>query len=484
VTDQPTSGCACLKVSYAPIDNGNGTHSELWRCNLCGSKFQRKQEPKMTETQAETGPSDEELDRIYEECSGTHRESLRKVYDARRAPGPEREALDDLDAKLTAMRVALTRAGIPEDEPYSDNSSDEYERALRAGGRMLSGVERIERLAAERDELKAGRASLAGELARVNVAWSNQAHKADSERMQLRAELEAEKAAHESTSVMLGAVIRERDTARQARVMPSREALARRLFETFGGTWPSAWAHLSRIGREAWETQADAVLRLLAPTQDSGPVGSADRDVASVAATGSSPEAAAQPTGASSDPPVPEKDIVEVCEYIRSCVAVGDSLEKACRNAAYVYAAEEPAQHPQPSERYVPSVGERAVLVASPDRQDQGLIGQALEIVATWASADLDVYWDTKDPSGAQRAIHRDATWCRAEPQLSQPGDAAAGVAAQPRRFTTPSEAIECLRETIAEECHQEHPAHDAVAALETVEALSERVAAVERRLR
>lgn len=57
-------------------------------------------------------------------------------------------SLDAHDSKLTAMRVALTNAGVPELEalPF-DAHTPEYKR----NSRSLGGVERIERLAAERD---------------------------------------------------------------------------------------------------------------------------------------------------------------------------------------------------------------------------------------------------------------------------------------------------------------------------------------------
>lgn len=41
------------------------------------------------------------------------------------------------------------------------------------------------------------------------------------------------------------------------------------------------------------------------------------------------------------------------------------------------------------------------------------------------------------------------------------------GVASPPKRFASADEALSCLRETLAEECHQEHPAHDAIEVLQ-----------------
>ena len=34
-----TAYCACLKVSYSPIDWGDGSFSERWRCDSCGQGF-------------------------------------------------------------------------------------------------------------------------------------------------------------------------------------------------------------------------------------------------------------------------------------------------------------------------------------------------------------------------------------------------------------------------------------------------------------
>jgi hypothetical protein len=33
--------CACLHVKYSPVDNGDGTVSERWQCELCGGVFRR-----------------------------------------------------------------------------------------------------------------------------------------------------------------------------------------------------------------------------------------------------------------------------------------------------------------------------------------------------------------------------------------------------------------------------------------------------------
>jgi hypothetical protein len=362
------------------------------------------QEPKMTETQAETGPSDEELRDTYLLASGgsamieNHAEGLRVVWDA-------------------------------------------------------------------------GRASLEGELARVNVAWSNQAHKADSERMQLRAELEAEKvklsksqAAYDQLQRRLTDVLAEMRTeaaARQARVMPSYVAIyeALRLCSDSGRLMP--W-QLHRL--------TDAVLRLLAPMQDSGPVGSADAIVPAVAATGSSPEAAAQPTGAGSDPPVIHG------QRSGKRLAVGNP---PVRPDAYYIRAQQA--------RYVPSVGERAPEsdVAWLKRTAEELTTAAVEVYEDPDVPGLCIrkgagrafgairYHEARDREGLANAL-REFDW------PMRPVEPAAGVASPPRRFATPAEALACLRETIAEECHQEHPAHDAIGALETIEALSKRVAELE----
>jgi hypothetical protein len=36
------SHCACLRVEYDPVDNGDGSKSERWRCALCRSQFIRQ----------------------------------------------------------------------------------------------------------------------------------------------------------------------------------------------------------------------------------------------------------------------------------------------------------------------------------------------------------------------------------------------------------------------------------------------------------
>lgn len=59
------------------------------------------------------------------------------------------ERNNELDSRLTAMRIALTEAGIPESEPYPNEPVSDREKSLRTGGRMLGGVERIEMLAAK-----------------------------------------------------------------------------------------------------------------------------------------------------------------------------------------------------------------------------------------------------------------------------------------------------------------------------------------------
>jgi len=64
-----------------------------------------------------------------------------------RAGEAERRA-DEYDAKLTAVRVALTEAGVPEVEPYPEEDVSDHEKSLRAGGRVIGAVARIERLVA------------------------------------------------------------------------------------------------------------------------------------------------------------------------------------------------------------------------------------------------------------------------------------------------------------------------------------------------
>ena len=62
--------------------------------------------------------------------------------------GEAERRLEDADAKLTAVRVALTEAGVPEVEPYPEENVTDRERSLRTGGRVIGGVARIERLVA------------------------------------------------------------------------------------------------------------------------------------------------------------------------------------------------------------------------------------------------------------------------------------------------------------------------------------------------
>jgi len=64
-----------------------------------------------------------------------------------RAGEAERRA-DEYDAKLTAVRVALTEAGVPEVEPSPEEDVSDHEKSLRAGGRVIGAVARIERLVA------------------------------------------------------------------------------------------------------------------------------------------------------------------------------------------------------------------------------------------------------------------------------------------------------------------------------------------------
>lgn len=65
------------------------------------------------------------------------------------------EQLVHYDSQATAVRVALSTAGIPESEPYPDEPGlSEHERSLRAGGWMLKAPERIGRLAKRVPELE------------------------------------------------------------------------------------------------------------------------------------------------------------------------------------------------------------------------------------------------------------------------------------------------------------------------------------------
>lgn len=41
-TPKPTAICACIRVTYDPIDHGDGRFSERWRCLACGGCFNRQ----------------------------------------------------------------------------------------------------------------------------------------------------------------------------------------------------------------------------------------------------------------------------------------------------------------------------------------------------------------------------------------------------------------------------------------------------------
>jgi hypothetical protein len=280
----------------------------------------------------------------------------------------------------------------------------------------------------------------------------------------------------------------------------------------------------------------DAVLRLLAPTQ-AVHVERAAEAVGPLELVHPSP-VLAQPTGASSDPPDPLPRILPPGSRSKKGDDLGGfALVVDVDDGTQLYASTGPssrcfalgaidwAHYRAQQARYVPSVGERAVLVASPDEDDSRAIGKTLTILKAQPYVAACIHWWVQAPDGDRYDIHRDATWRRAQPQgeattdpaadatnggapeqsghtfkmrvtggargyvsgtlpgNARPVEPAAGVASPPRRFATPSEALSCLRETIAEECHQEHPAHDAVAALETVEALSKRVEALVERI-
>lgn len=66
-----------------------------------------------------------------------------------------RAQLSKADEQATLVRNALTAAGVVDHEAYPDEPVDAWEASLRAGGRMVPAHERVERLAAERDALKA-----------------------------------------------------------------------------------------------------------------------------------------------------------------------------------------------------------------------------------------------------------------------------------------------------------------------------------------
>jgi hypothetical protein len=55
--------------------------------------------------------------------------------------------LEEYDSLITKIRNILTQAGIPDHESYPDEDVDDYEKSLRAGGRMIPLVERVRMLA-------------------------------------------------------------------------------------------------------------------------------------------------------------------------------------------------------------------------------------------------------------------------------------------------------------------------------------------------
>lgn len=69
--------------------------------------------------------------------------------------------LDRSDQRLTGVRSRLTAAGVPEVEPYPiDDALDDRERSLRAGGRVLSLAERLDRPFARLHDLESFRADV------------------------------------------------------------------------------------------------------------------------------------------------------------------------------------------------------------------------------------------------------------------------------------------------------------------------------------
>lgn len=63
-----------------------------------------------------------------------------------------------------------------------------------------------------------------------------------------------------------------------------------------------------------------------------------------------------------------------------------------------------------PEDRYVPTVGERAVLVSSPVPEDRSMCERVVDIYGTDESS-TSFYWLVTCDTGVQRTIHRDATW-------------------------------------------------------------------------
>lgn len=83
-----------------------------------------------------------------------------------------RKILEGYDIRQCAIAAALTDAGIPCLEPYPDEPGiAEWEKSLRAAGRVIASPERVRRLAADRDatraELQTAQSALSASQARL-----------------------------------------------------------------------------------------------------------------------------------------------------------------------------------------------------------------------------------------------------------------------------------------------------------------------------
>jgi hypothetical protein len=75
---------------------------------------------------------------------------------------------------------------------------------------------------------------------------------------------------------------------------------------------------------------------------------------------------------------------------------------------------------PAPEAKYIPTVGERAVLVSSPDEGDADIVGLELEVVAIDPDEPPRDYWVIRTLDGGAITVHRDATW---RPASAAPAD-------------------------------------------------------------
>lgn len=137
----PGSGLAILAATVADGYFSRDVLDHAWAAHR-GEEWVRN--PRVAEKLKARGLRITELEQQlgYERAKRSQAEGYAEAYDSR----------------LTRIRVALTKAGLPEVERYPDEDVSEEERQLRAGGRVIDDARRIEILA---DALKSAREQLA-----------------------------------------------------------------------------------------------------------------------------------------------------------------------------------------------------------------------------------------------------------------------------------------------------------------------------------